>query len=197
MWIGRTLGGSLASVGVLVLSLPMLACGSDDGDVGVGGSKWSAEDVKVRIGVMITEEEAKWPYREEVLAYFSKASFMQPAIYEGSCPSAEALESGSLSGCAQVRSRPFESIDAVQEGDVAAIGVVLGKKTYGFAGFLRDKQCGVMGYGCTNADMAQHKLITISINTKVDASTEGKCIDHAANCFDDGICGDEMCPILP
>lgn len=84
------------------------------------------------------------------------ASFVEVAVFEGSCPSDDTLANGDVSTAVFRQSVPVNA-ELPELGDFKQQG-------WGFAAFLRGDDCNVVGYGCTNADLSRVRNISIRID---------------------------------
>lgn len=106
------------------------------------------------------------------------AQYAQLAIFQGTCPSDQALAFGNLAGAIK-----FQNIDAnLAFSDVGP----LKKGKYGFAALLRRADCAVVGFGCTPVDLDVHRHVTIQFAPVSPPS--GACDTGAGQTCDDGIC---------
>lgn len=85
----------------------------------------------------------------------SSAAFTELAVFNNSCPSQQDLVAGKTSGAV---------FDAVRPADATlpAVGNLKENK-YGFAVVLRDASCGVIGFGCTEADLHTIREVRIQV----------------------------------
>ncbi len=83
------------------------------------------------------------------------ANYTEIAVFKGGCPEDSALADGDtskavFSGVAE-KGAPLPSV-----GD-------LDKAKYGFAAIMRDATCGVIGFGCTEADLSNIREVRVAV----------------------------------
>ncbi|MCU0690345.1 MAG: hypothetical protein MUF54_02990 [Polyangiaceae bacterium] len=100
------------------------------------------------------------------LGLLPQAVYAQVAVFDGGCPERAQLADGNLQGARVLLtaqgSDPFEPIGDLQ------------KANFGFAALLRRGDCGVIGFGCTPADLDRHRFIAIAVNEPVSPA-RGAC----------------------
>lgn len=88
------------------------------------------------------------------------ATYAQLAVFPDACPPLEQLRVGDLTGATTVQTiDPMDSFAAL--GDMS-------KGKYGFSVLLRLDDCGVLAYGCTEADFEVHRRVTIAVQEYPD-----------------------------
>jgi hypothetical protein len=95
------------------------------------------------------------PCKAEGTSFREEAAYVEFAVFPGKCPDDTILAAG-LTSSARFR-KVVKSKSALPEvGD-------LPKEKFGFAAILRDEECGVIGFGCTNADLENTKKIIVAV----------------------------------
>lgn len=95
------------------------------------------------------------PCKSEGTSFREEAAYVEFAVFPGKCPDDTILAAG-LTSSARVR-KVVKAKSALPEvGD-------LPKEKFGFAAILRDEECGVIGFGCTNADLENTKKIIVAV----------------------------------
>ncbi len=107
--------------------------------------------------------------------FMPSATSMDVAVYDGQCPTDPVLAAGDLSQAVQKQTVPPDQHFAPQKG--------LDRKSYGFALLLRDMNCHVIGFGCTEANLQNIREVRVAIrnwaapdmNNLCVAATGGQC----------------------
>ncbi len=141
----RRLGAAL----VVIVSAGLLAAGcSSDKDSGTGG------------GLCVNDSRepasctAQWVLLDpcDVVA---QGAYVEAAVFDGACPDDATLSQGDTSAALErqyvIPSLAFQPVDG------------LAAKSYGFALLVRDDQCRVQVWGCTEADLANIKEIRTAV----------------------------------
>lgn len=95
------------------------------------------------------------PCKSEGTSFRAAADFVEFAVFPSKCPDDTLLAAG-LTDSARTRSVVKASAGLPEVGD-------LPKEKFGFAAVLRDENCGVIGFGCTNADLENTKKIIVAV----------------------------------
>ena len=77
-------------------------------------------------------------------------------VFEGGCPSPAVLTSGKAAEGAIYSERRAYPEELPPVGELDA-------KTYGFAAILKDQDCGIIGVGCTNANLERIRSVTVVV----------------------------------
>ncbi len=102
-------------------------------------------------------------------------------VFDGGCPSSEVLTSGKAAASARYSERRKypDQLPAIGELDT---------KTYGFAALLKDKDCGIVGVGCTNANLEHIRNVTVVVGGVMSGDTlapqaacPGQCSEGACS----------------
>jgi hypothetical protein len=88
-------------------------------------------------------------------SFRSQATYAELAVFKNKCPSQGDLVDGETSGAV------FDAVRSAEDALPAPGDLSKGK--YGFAVVLRDANCGVIGFGCTEADLNTIRLIRIQV----------------------------------
>ncbi len=89
------------------------------------------------------------------LCFRPRADYAELAVFEGGCPTDEALTLGETQGA---KERQLVRAGASPK----AIGE-LARKKYGFAVVLRDQECRVMAFGCTAANLDSIREVRVAV----------------------------------
>ncbi len=95
------------------------------------------------------------PCKSEGTSFRTTADYVEFAVFPEKCPADTTLAAG-LTSTARYRKVVKASGALPDVGD-------LPKEKFGFAAILRDENCGVIGFGCTNADLDNTKKIIIAV----------------------------------
>lgn len=88
-------------------------------------------------------------------SFRSSAAYAELAVFKNGCPEQQTLVDGDTSGAV------FDTVSPA-DGDLPAVGD-LKKGKYGFAVVMRDANCGVTGFGCTEADLNTIRQVRIQV----------------------------------
>lgn len=109
------------------------------------------------------------------LRHRPEAGWVEFDVIGGGCPAEDALKSGAISGAPSFVVGATDAIPGV--GDLPS-------GTYGFAVLVKDQSCAIMGYGCTEVDLASKRAVTINVQPNADANHQlapiGGCMAPAA-----------------
>ncbi|MBI5535546.1 MAG: hypothetical protein HY898_22640 [Deltaproteobacteria bacterium] len=103
----------------------------------------------------------------------SQATYKQLVLISGVCPNDSALVNGK-----------FEAVESIQE--IPQFGTAfdvsdLEFKKIAFVGVLRRDDCAVLAVGCTSADLAVHKHITVEVDSVIPpagaCASSQSCVD--------------------
>lgn len=143
------------------IALALVGCSSTtvtDSDGGVGVC---VEDARKAAGC-----QTKWAMLDSChLA--SSAAVLQAAVFEDQCPSDAKLASGDVSLAIQTQSVAPDAPIVPERG--------LTQKQYGFAFLLRDKDCHVIAWGCTQADLRFVTEIKTGVGNWLAQTQSGTC----------------------
>jgi hypothetical protein len=95
------------------------------------------------------------PCKSEGASFRAAADYVEFAVFPSKCPDDTLLAAG-LTNSARYRKVVKSSSGLPEVGD-------LPKEKFGFAAVLRDENCGVIGFGCTNADLENTKKIIVAV----------------------------------
>lgn len=102
-------------------------------------------------------------------------------VFDGGCPSTSVLTSGKAAdGAVYSERRKYpDTLPPIGELDT---------KSYGFAALLKDSDCGIIGVGCTNADLAHIRSVTVVVGGVLSdgalapqAACPGQCSNGACS----------------
>lgn len=107
------------------------------------------------------------PCADSGQSFREAASYAEFVVYKNRCPTDETLAAGKTDG-------------AVYKSTVAADGKLpevgdLGKGKYGFAALMRDENCSVIGFGCTEADMDTIREVRAAVRAWTNPCTDSQC----------------------
>jgi hypothetical protein len=111
------------------------------------------------------------PCKAEGTSFRAAAEYVEFAVFPSKCPDDTLLAAG-LTDSARTRKVVKASAGLPEVGD-------LPKEKFGFAAILRDENCGVIGFGCTNADLENTKKIIVAVRAW---ATPGGKNDPSAYC---------------
>ncbi len=132
------------------------------------------------------------PCADESKSFRDAAAYTEFVVYDSRCPPDSTLAAGSTKGSAYKSTVPADE-NLPDVGD-------LSKGKYGFAVLMRDSNCGVIGFGCTEADMDSIREVRVAVRawTTPDSlcaplsgpgcdadltCSEGRCVqDDAPSC---------------
>lgn len=95
------------------------------------------------------------PCKSEGTSFRAAADYVEFAVFPSKCPDDTILAAG-LTDSARYRKVVKSASGLPEVGD-------LPKEKFGFAAVLRDENCGVIGFGCTNADLENTKKIIVAV----------------------------------
>lgn len=102
-------------------------------------------------------------------------------VFDGGCPSSTVLTSGKAAeGAVYSERRKYPD-------ELPAIGE-LDTKTYGFAAILKDQDCGIIGVGCTNANLERIRSVTVVVGGVLNGDTLAPQAACPGQCSE-GACG--------
>jgi len=124
----------------IALAFPLFAaCGGTEPSPGDGGVGVCVEDSRKPAGC-----QTKWTL-EDPCNLASSAAVLEAAVFDKQCPTQAALSAGNLSLALQRQSAAPDQPIVPEQG--------LEQQPYGFAFLLRDADCHVIAWGCTDADL--------------------------------------------
>jgi hypothetical protein len=134
-----------------VLSIAHACGGKSEGSSGAGGSGGGVEGGGGSgAGVSIETVDV---CAKSGASLFAKAAYQELLVFPGGCPPDPDLAGGKTTGAVVDETAPASAA-------LPAIGE-LPKGEYGFALVLRNDQCAVIAYGCTDADLGSVSKIEI------------------------------------
>jgi hypothetical protein len=129
-----------------------VACSS-----GSGPSSGSGSGGTGGVGVEVALDVLDPCSSETGVSFLESAAYLHLAIVRGSCPSDEELAGG------VVESDPRLVKTIVAEGSSLPQSVSLPEETFGFVVLSKDFACGVIGFGCTEADTQTIRTVLIAV----------------------------------
>lgn len=95
------------------------------------------------------------PCADEGKSFREAAEYVEFVVYKDSCPTDPDLAAGKTGGSVYKGSAPADK-------NLPEVGP-LEKGKYGFAALLRNENCGIIGFGCTEADMESIREVRIAV----------------------------------
>jgi hypothetical protein len=97
---------------------------------------------------------------QDGVSFRKESAFTEVLLIKGGCPSDAELVNGDVQNVVARKIAPStRSVPTI--GDVS-------KETYGFTVLLKDDKCGVVGFGCTQANMANIREVRIAVRAWAD-----------------------------
>jgi hypothetical protein len=119
---------------------------------------------------------------QDGVSFREQSQYTEILLVRGGCPSDEKLVAGDVENVAVRRL-------AKSSGAVPSIGDVP-KEKFGFTVLLKDPSCGVVGFGCTEADMSNIREVRIAVRAWADATGPRAC----PGCESSPCCQGGSCP---